>query len=123
MSNPATKAPNFTHENAAEMSKLAHAAIKARKEREKAILASQRPITDDARKDQTLRQIDRLDKLIFCALDDNDEKRFLKLTSAKEKLWKLVQPTAGALKPRQPGSGKRSVPVATDAPAPEKSGV
>ena len=101
MANLATKAPNFTSENAAAMSKLAHAAIRARKEREKALLASQRPIPDDARKEQTLRQIDRLDKLINSALDDDDADLFLKLTAAKEKLWKLVQPTAGVSRPKR----------------------
>jgi hypothetical protein len=58
----------------------------------------------------TLRQIDRLDKLIGSALDADDANLFLKLTAAKEKLWKLVQPTAGV---SHPGRSKRAeAPVA-----------
>jgi hypothetical protein len=37
--------------------------------------------------------------LIDDALAKRDEERFLKLSSAKERLWKLVQPTAGSLRP------------------------
>lgn len=57
------------------------------------------PIGDDARRQTTLSQIDSLDELINRALDRKDSDEFLRLSSAKEKLWKLVQPTAGVSKP------------------------
>jgi hypothetical protein len=103
MGNPATKAPNFTPELAAKYAPLA--TIAREKNREMRRLAAEAEksavVTDDARKTQTLNQIDRLDKLINAALDDDDADLFLKLTAAKERLWKLVQPTAGVNKPRQ----------------------
>jgi uncharacterized protein YpiB (UPF0302 family) len=68
---------------------------------------SLKPDTDEARKKMTLRQIDSLDARINNALDEDDEERFLKLTAAKERLWKLVQPTAGVNKP---GRSRRPEP-------------
>lgn len=111
MFDPATKAPNFTPANAADMARRSAVSRVARIEREKAenrqrdiearALAISRetvPDPDEARKNATLKQIDRLDKMIDAALTRADEDTFLKLAGAKEKLWKLVQPTAGVLK-------------------------
>ena len=112
--NPAWKdhlAPPITRETAGDMARRATASRVARIEREKAedrqrdiearalaIERESKPDPDDARKSKTLIQIDKLDKLIDAALTRSDEDTFLKLAGAKEKLWKLVQPTAGVLK-------------------------
>jgi len=120
MSNPATKAPNFTPENAAEFGRRGGLARKASFQRERELVEqarkwlaeSPKPNTDEARKNVTLNQIDALDARINNALDDDDEERFLKLTAAKEKLWKLVQPTAGVNKP---GRSRRPDPPMPDA--------
>ena len=104
--NLATKAPNFTRENAAEMARRATRSRLARiaREREAAAAASRAaaPTTDDTRKQATLRQLDKLDVLIDAALDAGKESQFLRLTAAKERLWRLVQPTAGVAKPSRP---------------------
>jgi hypothetical protein len=128
MSNPATKAPNFTVENAVELGRKGGLARKASYQREREILAqarkqlaeSPKPFTDEARKNVTLSQIDAIDARIINALDDDDEERFLKLTAAKERLWKLVQPTAGVSKP---GRNRRDQPSSQpiEAPAAEPS--
>ena len=103
--NLATKAPNFTRENAGEMARRATVSRLARiaREREQAAAAARAaaPVTDDARKQATLRQLDKLDVLIDAALDKCKQDDFLRLSAAKERLWKLVQPTAGALKPQR----------------------
>lgn len=103
MANLATKAPNFTLENAADMARRATASRLARIAREKsekeaADLAS-RARPDDARKETTLKQIDKLDKMIDAALERGKQDDFIALAAAKERLWKLVQPTAGVAKP------------------------
>lgn len=107
--NLATKAPNFTPELAAKYAPLA--TIAREKNREIRRLAAEAEkaavITDDARKDKTLSQINALDKWIDESLAECDEERFLKLTAAKERLWKLVQPTAGVNKP---GRSRRPEP-------------
>jgi hypothetical protein len=99
MANLATKAPNFTPETARLAALKSHESRRQNLEREKMLLATQAPDNDEARKNRTLKQIDKLDKLIDDALVKADEERFLKLTAAKERLWKLVQPTAGVQKP------------------------
>jgi hypothetical protein len=110
MSNLATKAPNFTPETARAAAIKSAESRKLNRQREIERLANERSIPDDARKEMTLRQIDRLDKLIGSALDADDANLFLKLAAAKEKLWKLVQPTAGV---SHPGRSKRAeAPVA-----------
>lgn len=79
------------------------------REREEAqrALASM-PVSDDARRESTLRQLDAVDRLIGAALDDDDAELFLKLTGAKEKLWKLVHPTGGVAKAAK---SRRAAPV------------
>ena len=112
MSNPATKAPNFTRENAGEMARRATRARLARIAREKAEAQALRdalariPDGEDARRNRTLKQLDMLDVLIDRALNLGHSDKFLKLSAAKERLWKLVQPTAGVLKqPRRRSAG------------------
>jgi hypothetical protein len=112
MSNLATKAPNFTSESGRTAGINSGISRKLLREREKQLRAkveeldrlTRIPTDDETRKQTTLKQIDALDKRINDALDDDDEERFLKLTAAKERLWKLVQPTAGVNKPRQASS-------------------
>lgn len=121
MANLATKAPNFTRENAAEMARRATVSRLARIAREKSekeaaeIASRARP--DDARKETTLKQIDALDKRINDALKEGDDDLFVKLASAKDKLWKLVQPTAGALKPQKQSRNTSPAPQVVEQPA------
>lgn len=108
MANLATKAPNFTSESGSRAGIASGISRRLLREREKDFLAktkelerlTSRPNDDETRKQTTLKQIDALDKRINEALEEDDEERFLKLSSVKEKLWKLVQPTAGVLKQR-----------------------
>jgi hypothetical protein len=103
----ATKAPNFTRENAAEMARRATRSRLARIEREKQIEATRQatraagPDTDDARRARVQRQIDLLltDMETAATLTQR-----LKLGSAIERLWRLVQPTMAAVKP-----GRRAI--------------
>jgi hypothetical protein len=107
MANPATKAPNFTRENARAMQIKATASRLARIQREKDELQAMKdalariPETEDARRTRTLKQLDMLDALIDRALNLGNSDKFLKLSAAKEKIWKLVQPTAGVLRPKK----------------------
>jgi hypothetical protein len=107
--NYATKAANFTRENAGEMARRATASRLARIAREKAegVTRAAAPVTEDARKRATLRQLDKLDLLIDAALEAGEKNDFLRLSAAKERLWKLVQPTAGTFRPRQPKDSRR----------------
>lgn len=103
MANLATKAPNFTRENAAEMARRATASRIANREREKqlarqALVMEQADAGDEARKKRVMRQIARCDELLE---DTDDPETFVKLTSAKERLWNLVFPKAGVNRPRQ----------------------
>lgn len=99
MANLATKAANFTPENAREMQKRSLASRLARIEREKAARAAAVPRTDEARTAETLRQLAQLDQEINQALELRQFKLLPTLTAAKERLWKLVRPTAGQLRP------------------------
>jgi hypothetical protein len=87
------------------------ATIKARKEFERLNPPAKQenliPFDDETRKKATLRQLDRLDGLIDKALAGGDREAFLELADAKQKLWKLVQPTAGVNKP---GRSRRPEP-------------
>jgi hypothetical protein len=96
------KAPNFTRENAAEMARRATVAREARRAREKAILreyAKNPPVDadDDARRKRVLKQIARCDSLLLSC----EPKDFPRFTAAKERLWNLVLPKAGVLRPRK----------------------
>lgn len=97
------KARPFTAENAAEMALRAQAARKRNKEAAAAALAAARQALDDIpatafedkRTQRVLAQIDRVDEMLMeCERDE-----FAPLTAAKERLWRLVFPTAGVLKP------------------------
>jgi hypothetical protein len=132
--NLATKAPNFTRENAAEMARRSNASRIARIEREKQerlarenlILAAGRamaslPTGDEARRAKVLKQIDSL--ISDMEKSESIEER-IKIGKAVEGLWKLVQPTAGVLKPgkdRVTRRGGVAVPLsaAPQAPAPD----
>ena len=123
MANLATKAPNFTSESGSRAGIQSGISRKLLRQREKDLLAktqelerlTQRPNDDETRKATTLRQIDGVDKLINNALDDADEERFLKLTAAKERLWKLVQPTAGVMRPGR-NQARKAAPSASETP-------
>lgn len=117
------KAPNFTRENAGAMARLATAArVRNQQARVAQALADGQarekaereklPAPDDARRDRTLKQLDLLDNLVDAALAAGDADRFLQLSQAKDRLWKLVQPTAGALRPSKSGKSIRSGPLA-----------
>ncbi len=74
---------------------------------------------DEARKVRTVAQLHVLDKLIDKALERADEDAFLRLASAKEKLWKLVQTVPGSAKPnrkRQPAIDVQPLPQPVIAP-------
>jgi hypothetical protein len=112
------KAPNFTRENAAEMARRATAARMQRLEREQRereeaqrALASM-PVSDDARRECTLKQLDAVDRLMSAALDDDDSEQFLKLVAAKERLWKLVHPTGGVTKALKTRRAAPVLPIA-----------
>jgi hypothetical protein len=114
MANSATKSPNFTPANAREMQRRSTASRLTRIAHEKAEAQAMKaalariPESEDARRNRTLKQIDQLDGLIDRALNLGQQDRFLKLSKAKGELWKLVQPTAGSLRP---GSRRRSQDV------------
>jgi hypothetical protein len=96
------KAPNFTRENAAEMARRATKARVASRLREKAELAAYRALergeqTPDARTKRVLKQIKYCDELLDAR---PDAETFVKLTAAKERLWNLVFPKAGVMRPR-----------------------
>lgn len=98
------KAPPFTVENAAEMGRRSVAARAQARERELQELeearelarSSPNPNSDEARRLRVQKQIDLL--LSDMELAKSVEKR-LQLGSAIERLWKLVQPTAGVNRP------------------------
>jgi hypothetical protein len=113
--NLATKAPNFTRETARAAALKSAEVRRQNREREKLALAAAVPDSDDARKQRTLKQLDKLDALIDAALVRGDEDSFLRLTAAKDKLWKLVQPTAGQLRPGRK-SPRSSAPLAEPLP-------
>lgn len=98
--NLATKAPNFTRENAAEMARRATRSRMARLAREKAeheaALRAAAPVTDDARRQNVQCQIDRLLEDMAKATTTKER---LALVAAIARLWPLASPTAGVLKP------------------------
>ncbi len=53
----------------------------------------------DEMRECTIQQLKRLDAMINQALDSSDAKAFLTLSKSKCDLWKLVQPTAGVMRP------------------------
>ena len=73
------------------------------------------PTGDDARRQKTLSQIDSLDELINRALDRKDSDEFIRLSSAKEKLWKLVQTVPGQAKRRTGRDAAPPIPTPQEA--------
>jgi hypothetical protein len=67
------------------------------------------PDTPDTRRNKVEKQIDRLLSDMERAKDLADR---LRIAGAVERLWKLVEPTAGALRPSKPGKSSRSGPLA-----------
>ena len=114
------KAPPFTAQTAAEMARKSHVARALKRAATEAALNMRKSnppqLADDMRRVRTLRQLDKLDVMIDEALDKSNTVLFLQLSSAKERLWKLVQPTAGQLKPSAKAKA-RFVPTVTAAPA------
>lgn len=114
MANLQNLAPQFTKENAADMARRAVASRVAREQRERAARQLLAPPTEDASRLQTLDQLQRIDGEINRALDRRDWDSLPTLTAAKERLWKLVRPTAGQLKPgrgKQPGRADLVMPL------------
>ncbi|MGD0351617.1 MAG: hypothetical protein ABSB84_15085 [Verrucomicrobiota bacterium] len=72
------------------------------------------PAEDERRKARTLKQLDQLDDMLESAQRRKDAELVIRLTAAKERLWKLVTPTAGVLRPR--GSTRPKPPTATELP-------
>ena len=107
--------PQITRENAAEMQRRAQVAIAARKERarlDREKLAAMPETADEqARSKRVFAQIDRVDQFLE---ECQDAETFVKLTAAKERLWKLVVPTAGVLRPRP--TVRRRTPVILEEP-------
>ena len=97
------------------MQRRAQSAIAARKERarlDREKIANLPASADElARSKRVFAQIDRCDKLME---DCQDAETFVKLTAAKERLWKLVVPTAGVLRPRP--TVRRRPPVVLEEP-------
>ena len=96
----------FTRENAGEMARRANAAKAARKAEIAAKLASiDANATEEVRITRTKEQLAKLDDMIDRALDDDDAELFLRLVTAKERLWGLVSPKAGVMRPKQSRRG------------------
>lgn len=119
--NIATKAPDITPEVAREFQRRATISRMARIEREKAeerqrdiearALAISRQITpdsDEARRNRVQKQIDHL-------LTDMESAKSvvvrLRISAALDRLWKLVQPTAGVLRPSKRSQGSTERPT------------
>lgn len=118
-----TQAPPITRENAAEFARRAAISREANRAARAAKELARNP-TEEARRETTLKQIDGLDKLIAQALRKSDANLFLKLSAAKERLWKLVSPTAGVLRPGKRASSASSRPTIepiSPNPAPQAS--
>lgn len=119
LGNPANLAPRFTSENAREMqrraleSRLAREAREKAEELEKDIAARARiiaPDPDERRKQRVQKQIDSfLDAME--KTDDVDKKR--ELGRSVSDLWKLVQATAGQLRPGR--ARRESAPMLAEA--------
>jgi len=68
--------------------------------------------TQDARTRRVLLQIEKCDEMIDRCRDFDD---FAKLTAAKERLWNLVFPKAGVMRPRAQ-SQRRLAPTVSETP-------
>jgi hypothetical protein len=108
--------PRFTRENAAEMAKLSHSPNSARNlqpETTASIIATAGISADERRKQTLAQQIDLLDKMIA---KTNGGGKVLQYIAAKAKLWELLYPKPGSLRPKQ--SRSERVPVQPIQPLP-----
>ena len=113
----------FTAENAAEMQKRAQVAIARKKaakeelERLQRIAAVTTAGTNaDARKAKVENLLDRM---LDDMLQAEDGLTRARIASSMDKVWNLLYPRAGALKPKGMGrTGARPVPMATQTPVP-----
>ncbi len=103
----------FTRENAGEMARRATESRKRRlREQAEAIAAIDANATDDARTRRTKKQLALLDDMIDAALSKGKADLFMRLAATKERLWNLVSPKAGVLKPSRTRGSERRGPVA-----------
>jgi len=93
--------PRFNQQNAAEMQKRSYLARLARegREREQRVKLAEMPANahESALKERVFVQLHHLDDMID---QSEDVETLCKLIGAKERLWRLVLPTAGVLKHR-----------------------
>jgi hypothetical protein len=94
--------PLFTVENAAELGRKGairrKELIEQRKAEAKQAEFERATPEPEAAIERTKRQLSKVDDMIDAALEEDDADLFLRLSAAKERLWKLVSPTAGVLK-------------------------
>lgn len=111
----------FTKENAGEMARRATVARLARIKRDKEEAFAERerrarmPIdaSEDAKKLRVQKQIETCDRMLDeCC----DPELFVKLTMAKERLWNLIYPKPGSLRPKQ--SRQDRAPISPIEPLP-----
>jgi hypothetical protein len=94
-------APQFTRENAREMQARAAAKLRAKRA---AYAAAEKPQQQaDLRAGTTLSQIDAIDKLL---LGCTDSETLCRLVAAKDKLWSMVLPKAGVMRPKSTRSSQ-----------------
>jgi len=107
----------FTKENAAEMARRSVKAREERRAQRKAMAAAIRlessPDCDQARNRRVFAQIRQCDEMID---ECRDPDTFVKLTAAKERLWRLVFPTAGVLKPANAPRRRQSTSLPEPSP-------
>jgi hypothetical protein len=106
--------PLFTSETAVQFGRLSGQARRQRAAEAKAAAALP-PVQpqDEARKRRVLIQIDRCDDMLAKA---RNPEMFIRLTTAKERLWGLVFPKAGVMRPRSQ-SQRRPAPTVSETPA------
>ena len=107
----------FTRENAAEMARRSHSPNSARHLQPETValaVATAAKTADEQRRDTLAKQIDLLDRLIAKA---NGGERVLRLINAKAKLWELLYPKPGSLKPGKQRAAERA-PISPLIPQP-----
>ena len=108
--------PLFTSETAAQFGRMSGEARRKRAAEAKAAAALPPVQADDeARKRRVVLQIDRCDEMLTKA---RDPELFIRLTAAKERLWNLLYPKPGSLRPRS-GSKSKPAPIVGFADQPE----
>jgi transposase-like protein len=63
-------------------------------------------IAEDSRKERVMKQLDKLDEMLDAC---KEPKMFIQLTAAKERLWNLVFPKPGSLRPKQSRQERASI--------------